>query len=64
MKYFTRMTTSVNSPAKQNMVLMGKKTWESIPAKYRPLSGRFNVVLSSKPRLVGLSLFKKYHLHK
>lgn len=27
-------------------VLMGRKTWESLPVKYRPLPGRKNVVVS------------------
>jgi dihydrofolate reductase len=62
MQYFARVTTRVppeyletGSTAQpdqtkkvQNAVLMGRKTWESIPAKFRPLKGRLNVVLSSK----------------
>ena len=27
-------------------VIMGRKTWESLPEKYRPLPGRMNVVVS------------------
>jgi len=31
-----------------HVVLMGRKTWESIPEKYRPLPGRTNVVVTRK----------------
>jgi dihydrofolate reductase len=34
-------------------VIMGRKTWDSLPAKFRPLPGRRNLVLS---RQAGLSL--------
>jgi len=32
-----------------NACIMGRKTWESIPAKFRPLAGRFNVIVSRDP---------------
>ena len=31
----------------QNIVIMGRKTWESLPEAYKPLPGRQNVVLTS-----------------
>ena len=30
-------------------VIMGRKTWESLPARFRPLPGRLNLVLSRQP---------------
>lgn len=30
-------------------VVMGRKTWESIPARFRPLPGRSNVVVTRQP---------------
>ncbi|ORX34016.1 dihydrofolate reductase-like domain-containing protein [Kockovaella imperatae] len=45
MKYFARVTTG-ESPTTPNAVIMGRKTWESIPAKFRPLKDRHNIVVS------------------
>ena len=45
MKHFTKITKSGNGP---NSVLMGRKTWESIPEKFRPLPKRFNAVIARK----------------
>jgi dihydrofolate reductase len=30
-------------------VLMGRKTWESLPERFRPLPGRFNLILTRTP---------------
>lgn len=49
-KYFTDVTTGHN-PDKQNVVIMGRKTWESIPKRHQPLSNRLNVVLSKQSGL-------------
>lgn len=46
MAYFKELTSRTADPAKQNAVVMGRKTWESIPPKFRPLPGRVNVVLT------------------
>eukprot|EP01038_Epipyxis_sp_PR26KG_P007088 gene7088-9673_t len=34
-----------------NAVIMGRKTWESIPLRFRPLEGRTNVILSRNPNI-------------
>ena len=44
--YFKKTTTETQDPNKQNALIMGRKTWESIPEKFRPLPNRHNIVLS------------------
>lgn len=45
-KFFKEKTSKVEDGDKKNCVIMGRKTWESITFKYRPLKGRINVILS------------------
>ncbi len=55
---FFRETTSSTAcgGGAVNAVLMGRKTWESLPAKFRPLPGRLNVVLSKSHDRESLAL--------
>lgn len=46
---FLKTLTCTASPGRHNAVLMGRKTWESIPVPLRPLPGRLNVVISRAP---------------
>lgn len=49
MQHFNETTRWLgrNKHDPQNICIMGRKTWESIPDKYRPLKGRTNVVVGS-----------------
>ena len=42
MAFFKRTTLG-------NPVIMGRKTWESIPPRFRPLPGRTNIVVTRQP---------------
>lgn len=46
MLYFTKMTSTTKDSRKKNVVIMGRRTWDSIPPKFKPLSDRINFVLS------------------
>jgi dihydrofolate reductase/thymidylate synthase len=55
MKFFKNITKdnlSQNSKLNKNVVLMGRKTWFSIPQKFRPLDGRINLVLTNDRQLI------------
>ena len=45
LKYFKDLTTQAENNH-ENTVIMGRKTWESLPDQYRPLPNRNNVVVS------------------
>lgn len=42
MAYFKKTTLG-------HHVLMGRKSWDSLPAKYRPLDGRTNIIITRQP---------------
>lgn len=46
MAYFSQMTTQREDENKKNVVLMGRKTWDAIPSKHKPLKDRFNFIMS------------------
>ncbi|RDA85790.1 hypothetical protein CP532_6300 [Ophiocordyceps camponoti-leonardi (nom. inval.)] len=45
MQYFVRVTSKA-PPGTSNAVIMGRKTWHSIPPQFRPLKNRLNIVIS------------------
>eukprot|EP00760_Papus_ankaliazontas_P022921 PhM_4_TR19075/c0_g1_i1/m.716/K13998/DHFR-TS; dihydrofolate reductase / thymidylate synthase len=50
MKRFKEVTTAPSAKSvtgKSNAVIMGRKTWESIPEKFRPLADRVNIIVST-----------------
>jgi thymidylate synthase len=55
MKFFKNITMAMPNA----IVLMGRKTYYSIPQEYRPLINRYNFVLTNDRDLI-----KKYHLPK
>ena len=54
MKWFKDQTTSTgnNQITGSIALIMGRKTWESIPKKFRPLGKRINIVISSANKMI------------
>lgn len=50
MIHFKQVTTTPPTAGLINAVIMGRITWDSIPSKFRPLTDRINVVLTSKSK--------------
>lgn len=51
LKNFKKITCETVLPSQRNAVIMGRKTWESLPASFQPLPARINCVISRNRRL-------------
>ena len=49
--HLNQLTSDTAVPGTRNAVVMGRKTWDTIPDRWRPLPGRFNVVVSRQRHL-------------
>tara|TARA_Y100000816_G_scaffold233077_2_gene178463 strand:+ start:2456 stop:4000 length:1545 start_codon:yes stop_codon:yes gene_type:complete len=48
---FKEITTNVNNENEINIVIMGRKTYDSLPSSVKPLPDRINVVITSNDKL-------------
>ncbi len=46
LQHFKEITTKTRDKDKRNAVIMGRKTWDSLPAQFRPLPDRVNIVIT------------------
>ena len=51
LQHFKEITTQTRDRNKHNAVIMGRKTWDSLPSQFRPLPNRINVVITRNPNL-------------
>lgn len=56
MQFFKEKTSTKESDKQyNNIVVMGRKTWDSIPKRYKPLPNRTNIILTNDKNLHALS---------
>ena len=58
---FKELTSTYDRGLYQNVVVMGRKTWFSLPRSSRPLPDRLNLILTRDPDLLALSPFPKLY---
>jgi dihydrofolate reductase len=44
----------------KNIVIMGRKTWDSIPSRFKPMDGRINIIITGD---IGLFQYKSLNAH-
>ena len=50
--FFCRNFEKYTLETSKNNVIMGRKTWDSLPNKYKPLPKRKNIIISSKKDII------------
>lgn len=53
MQHFAHTTIGTPPEGKANAIIMGRKTWESIDSRFRPLKNRINIILSRTINIEG-----------
>ena len=56
LKHFSKLTKRTNDNGYMNAIIMGRKTWDSIPRK--PLPKRFHIILTKTPKSIDLTDLK------
>ena len=51
LQHFKEITTRTRDKNKLNAVIMGRRTWDSLPAQFRPLPHRVNIVITRNDNL-------------
>jgi dihydrofolate reductase len=46
LRFFRDTTSRTQAPGRRNAVIMGRRTWESVPQGRRPLPDRLNIVVT------------------
>ena len=52
MRFFRNITSKQTVDGNKNIVLMGRKTYDSIPSEFKPLKNRINIVLTNNDELI------------
>jgi dihydrofolate reductase len=60
--HFKKITTNTTHLDEKNIVIMGRKTWESLPELIKPLKNRINIIISTQLKLDNTDVYVKSSL--